>query len=96
MSGKLAPMIFMSGLYLFMGSFLLLGVQAVLFLKNGTWPLWTLAEVVIPVSPASFLHWVLSPQDWFGLHKVVVTILEVPTVLSGILLGCVFMVMSDW
>lgn len=86
----------MSGLYLFMGSFLLLAAQVVLFLKSGTWPLWTLAELIVPVSPASFLHWIASPQDWFGLHNVVTKLLESPTVLCGIILGGVFMVISDW
>jgi len=87
---KYAAGIFWLGILLLVGSLIMLAVQIISFLKNDTWPDWVLLDVIYPISPAQFLRWLTSPQDWLGLHKIVMTILlETPTFVGMIILGLI-------
>lgn len=74
---------------LLLESIILIG-QSYLYLKGGTWPHWVLFTAVEESLPASFRQWLLDPQDWFGLQKVVFTIfMEIPIAFSVPLLTVV-------
>ncbi len=62
--------------------------QSYLYLKGGAWPHWVLFTAVEESLPASFRQWLLDPQDWFGLQKVVFYLfMEMPLALSVFLLA---------
>src|SRR5262245_56432139 len=50
------------------------------WLRHGQWPSFScydLLEWLLP-SRTRFLHWLRSPTDWYGLHKIVTMVLSVP------------------
>ena len=64
-----------AGLLLVIVSFLILAAQFIWYLKDGIWPYWVLAPFVLYVTPSPFQLWLTNPQDWHGLHTIVVFIL---------------------
>lgn len=72
---------------LFFAPFLILAAQFIFYLKDGTWPNWVLFDVVYSGLPAPFIQWLISPQDWYGLHKIIAWILlESPIALDAVML----------
>lgn len=71
---KLAYGVFIVGLWLFGGTFLILSAQFILYLKRGAWPYWALASLGNSIDsyiPSPVHAWLLSPKDWHGLHQVI-------------------------
>jgi hypothetical protein len=72
---KCAEGILIAGFFLLPVSFLILVAQFIWYLKDGVWPYWVLAILVILGGPSPFLRWIEFPQDWHGLHTIVMWIL---------------------
>jgi hypothetical protein len=88
---KLFEGVFLTVLGLFFAPFLILAAQLLFYLKDGVWPNWVLFDVIYSALPAPFIQWLTSPQDWYGLHKIVAWILlESPIALDmlGLSLIC--------
>jgi hypothetical protein len=80
---KLTEGVFLTLLGLFFAPFLILAAQFILYLKDGVWPNWVLFDVIYPALPAPFIQWLTSPQNWYGLHKIVAwLLLESPIALD--------------
>lgn len=72
---KLFEGVFLAALGLYSAPFLIIAAQLLFYLKDGVWPNWVLFDVIYPALPAPFIQWLTSPQDWYGLHKIVAWIL---------------------
>lgn len=49
------------------------------YLKTGIWSPMPIGLLVLEMPPSSeFRQWYLYPQSWFGLHKMVLWILDLP------------------
>jgi hypothetical protein len=82
--------IFWLGIFLIAASFVILAIQIILFLKEGAWPQWVLLDVMGPLFSPRFRRWLTSPDDWLGLHKIVMFVLNAPILVFMFLLGILF------
>jgi len=55
----------------FAATLFILAAQSLFYLKEGVWPKWVLFYFVNSVLPSPFLDWLVFPQAWHGLHKIV-------------------------
>jgi hypothetical protein len=70
---------------------LTLVVQVYQYLKTDAWPHWVLFGVLILYLPGPFVQWIVSPTEWFGLHKIVWWIfLQCPAWIVALLLAVVW------
>ena len=99
---KLFEGAFLTVLGLFFAPFLILAAQLLFYLKDGVWPNWVLVDVIYSALPAAFIQWLTSPQDWYGLHKIVAWILlESPIALDMLglssicIIGAVKFILGD-
>ena len=72
---KIFEGVFLAVLGLYFAPFLILAAQILFYLKDGIWPNWVLFDAIYPALSAPFIQWLTSPQDWYGLHKIVAWIL---------------------
>ncbi len=78
------------------GPLTVLGYQVVIWLYRGTWP---------PLSPLILQQkwlpellkgsWFTDPHSWYGLHKLVMWLMDIPLSFILFLIGCLLMVMDD-
>ena len=87
---------FITGLCLFAGAVVIVGFQALSYLKSGVWPKWVLMNLIDSVLPTPFIQWLSSPNDWYGLHKVISSILiEVPISVDAVGLAFISILASN-
>jgi hypothetical protein len=92
--GKLAEGVTVAGFFLLPVTFLILAAQFIFYLKDGVWPKWVLLFLISSALPIPFLDWLIFPQDWHGLHKIVAWILmEAPLWADALALAfiCIFL-----
>jgi hypothetical protein len=53
--------------------------QAIVWLQSGHWPPLTLATIIAFSGQTEFGRWLVKPDSWYGLHKIVkLLIFDVP------------------
>ena len=87
-------------IYIMFSSILILGYQIYAWLKSGTWFSLNLF-LAVPYLPKSISDWILYPDSWIGVHKVVVYVLEETPIsfavfLLGFSLVILFNYLGDW
>jgi len=91
---------FISGIFFLFGILLILTAAAVvcfqlfLFLQNGAWTTLPILRL-IEYTPVQFYAWILEPDSWLGLHKIIYWILDVPLSFFCFILGYLLIKISD-
>ncbi len=68
------------------GPFLLCG-QTFYWLYSGAWKSYVLLDVIVNIMPLSLVNWLIEPESWQGLHKIIIFILEIPLFIGLTIIG---------
>ncbi len=68
------------------GPFLLCG-QIFYWLYSGVWKSYVLLDVTANIMPLSLVNWLIEPESWQGLHKIIFFILKIPLFLGLTIIG---------
>ena len=71
----------------FLAALVIVAGQVLLWLNRGKWPGLSILNVIVLVNPAS-ADWIIDPQSWIGLHKL---LSEIPLALWFVGFGWVFL-----
>lgn len=86
---------YLIGLLLVLTCIAILGYQGFMYLYQGGWMPLSL-RYFLSYTPYEFYAWVLTPESWIGLHKLVSWTLNVPLSLFSFLTGYLFIKLSDF
>ena len=97
--GRIKDKFFSGILYLLGIAVLLIGLglvafQVFLFLYHGAWVSYSLLRF-IDFTPIQFQAWVVRPDQWLGLHKIVYWLLDVPLAFLALVFGYLLIKLSD-
>ena len=87
-------LLYLLGIVLLFGGLALLGYQIFLFLYHGAWSSYSPLRF-IDFTPLQFQAWIVRPDHWLGLHKVVYWLLDVPLSFLALVLGYLLVKLSD-
>jgi hypothetical protein len=87
---KISEILFGMGACMLCAPLFLVAWDSYIWLKRGIWPAYTIETVLLEINP----DWLLSPQNWLGLHKLVSAISFFPVFILWIPLGILFMKMG--
>jgi len=82
------------GVAIFVASLCLGAYAGVRWLRTGSTGSGVLADVVVPELPAAARTWVREPDSWFGLHRFVVWVVEIPVFAAGGFVGFLLLLAS--
>ena len=83
------------GVFLFFGGILVLGLQILNYLKTGEWFEADLILLAGALQLHKLIPWLDNPTSWYGLHDIVIGLLEaVPLAAFGIIAG-IFMMLYE-
>ena len=68
---KLGTTIESTGMLVGLIAIYIFGHQIYLWFKNGSWEHVSLAVILPPFAETPFCKWLINPQDWLGLHRIV-------------------------
>ena len=86
---------YLPGLLLVLVSVVIICYQLFLYLYNGAWtPLQF--RIFLEYTPYPFYSWVLAPDSWLGLHKLVTWFLIVPLSFGFFIMGYLLIKLSDF
>lgn len=85
---------YLAGILLVLLSLAMISYQVFLYLYNGGWTSVQL-RVFLQYTPYQFYAWVLNPDSWLGLHKVVTWLLPLPLALVSFITGYLLIKFSD-
>ena len=63
--------------------------QSYFWMKQGYWKSFGSKLALNEVLPAQFLRWLNNPNSWFGLHKIISPVFNLPLALFLLLFGLV-------
>lgn len=86
--------LYLLGIVMLLAGLALLGFQIFLFLYHGTWSSYSLLRF-IDFTPIQFQAWVVRPDQWLGLHKVVYWLLDIPLSFLSLAFGYLLIKFSD-
>lgn len=86
-SGLIVRAVRLVGVAIFLASLCLGAYAGFRWLRTGSTGTAVLADVVVPELPAAVRTWVREPDSWFGLHRFVVWVVEIPVFAAGGFVG---------
>jgi hypothetical protein len=86
--------IYLLGILMLLAGLALVGFQIFLFLYQGAWSSFSLLRF-IDITPIQFQAWVVRPDQWLGLHKIVYWLLDVPLAFLALVCGFLLIKLSD-
>ena len=89
-----AGVFYLAGLLTLLACFAVVGYQVFHYLYRGDWPHLPLRSL-LSYTPYDFYSWVLAPQAWLGLHRVVEWLLGVPLAFVCFVIGYLLIKISD-
>jgi len=85
---------FVLGILLLLATFAIVGFQVIFYLYRGEWIALPLMRFV-ELGPGGLHGWVLQPGSWYGLHRLIVWTLKMPTAFMTFALGYLLIRLAD-
>lgn len=86
---------FLAGVLLILATAVLVGFQLFFYLYKGQWIPMSLGRFV-EYAPDQFYLWIVKPQAWIGLHKIIKWSLDIPLAFICFIAGYLFIKISDF
>ena len=87
--------IYLVGILLVLTSLAVISYQIFLYLYKGGWTPFQF-RIFLEYTPYQFYSWVIDPDSWLGLHRVVRWFLAVPLSFGCFVIGYLLMKLSDF
>lgn len=86
--------LYLLGIGILLAGLALAAYQVFLFLYQGAWSSYSLLRF-IDIMPLQFQAWIVRPDQWLGLHKLVYWLLDIPLAFLALVFGFLLIKISD-